>query len=560
MQGGHKAFGGITYPEPAMALAFFDPQPDASELPARFPSPFAHGPPHPLARRAAEALQVRLRGLAVDFDAPDGGKMFGVLVVAAPDGRIGYVSAFSGMLGGMRGATWHVDGFVGPVFDAAARDAVWPAGEAELRDLDARLRELTDGARAAEARAELAAFDATHLRALDELRARHRENRERAARRRADGDGAPELDQESRADAAERRRLLAAHAKVRAPLAARVAALDSERATLAQRRRERSRVYLEQIRETYAIANARGEARTLRELFEPIEPPGGAGDCAAPKLLAHAYRHGLRPLALAELWWGAPPATGGRRAGTYYPACRGKCGPILAHALAGLDAEDPPVFGGERHGPEEPRTVYEDAWLVIVDKPCGMLSVPGRSGALRDSLATRMRARLPDATGPLVVHRLDLDTSGLVLVAKDATTHAALQRLFARREIAKRYVAWLDGVVAGERGTIDLALRVDLDDRPRQLHDPVHGKPALTDWRVLARAGARTRVAFVPRTGRTHQLRVHAAVGLGAPIAGDRLYGDGGDDAPRLLLHAEHLAFTHPHTGERIEVTCPTPF
>jgi tRNA pseudouridine32 synthase/23S rRNA pseudouridine746 synthase len=176
-----------------------------------------------------------------------------------------------------------------------------------------------------------------------------------------------------------------------------------------------------------------------------------------------------------------------------------------------------------------------------------------------DSVLARLRARYPHATGPLLVHRLDLDTSGLLVAALDERTHAALQRQFAHREVHKRYVAWVEGLVRGERGTIDLPMRVDLADRPRQIHDPVHGKAAVTDWQVLERGGTRTRVALLPRTGRTHQLRVHSAhpLGLGAPIVGDRLYGH---EDVRLHLHAEALAFLHPHTGRRVSFERPAPF
>jgi tRNA pseudouridine32 synthase/23S rRNA pseudouridine746 synthase len=203
--------------------------------------------------------------------------------------------------------------------------------------------------------------------------------------------------------------------------------------------------------------------------------------------------------------------------------------------------------------------VFEDQWIVVVDKPCGLLSVPGRDPAVTDSVLARLRIRYPHATGPLLVHRLDLDTSGLLVAALDARTHAALQRQFTRREVRKRYVAWIAGHVRGERGTIDLPMRVDVNDRPRQIHDPVHGKSAVTGWHVLGRSGERTRVAFFPVTGRTHQLRVHAAHprGLGAPIAGDRLYGHGDG---RLYLHAESLAFVHPHTGRQVVVERPAPF
>jgi tRNA pseudouridine32 synthase / 23S rRNA pseudouridine746 synthase len=329
-----------------------------------------------------------------------------------------------------------------------------------------------------------------------------------------------------------------------------------------------SRTLLPRIHATYVLPNARGEVRPLRDLFrtehtglQDKEPPGGAGDCAAPKLLAYAYRHGLRPIALAEQWIGAAPATDGRIDGVFYPACRGKCGPILAHMLSGIDVEPAPQFGGGPIAPDEPRTLFEDEWLVIVDKPVGLLSIPGRGGALRDCVVARLRARYPGATGPIVVHRLDLDTSGVLLAAKDPATHKALQRLFAIREVEKHYVALLDGELAGERGTIELPLRVDVDDRPRQIVDPVHGKPAITEWRILAREAGRTRVALTPRTGRAHQLRVHMAVGLGIPIVGDRLYGrpDGGE-AGRLLLHAEAIGFVHPHTGRPISATRSAPF
>ena len=542
-----------------MALVtYFDPQPRASELPDHVPSPFAQVPPHALAVRAIDELRAHVRGLDGLLAAPGGGKMFGVLVVAALDGRIGYLRAFSGMLGG----SWHVDGFVGPVFDFAARDAVWPAGEAELATIDARLGELERAA--APVRLELAAVDARYAGELAAQRELHAANRgaRHASRLGAGPDVRHALDQQSRGDTAEKKRLVARHSGEREPLAARLHGLDVERGSLEQLRTERSRVFLQQIHETYVLANARGDRRQLRALFAPEAPPGGAGDCAAPKLLAHAYRERLRPLAFAEIWWGAPPITGGRHADTFYPACRGKCGPILAHMLDGLDAEPPPVFGATRIADDEPRALFDDAWLVIVDKPCGLLSVPGRSGQLRDSVLSRLRRRYPEATGPLLVHRLDLDTSGLLLAAKDLQTHGSLQALFARRSIDKRYVAWLDGIVDGDHGIIELALRVDLDDRPRQIHDPIHGKAAITEWRVLERTATRTKVALHPRTGRTHQLRVHAAhpLGLDAPIVGDRLYSRTGGDEPRLLLHAESLGFLHPHTGEHLELELPAPF
>ncbi|MEP6763563.1 MAG: RluA family pseudouridine synthase [Gemmatimonadaceae bacterium] len=450
---------------------------------------------HPLARRSAMALMDTLQShhaLPWRLHEPGNGKMFGVLVVAAADGTIGYLRGFSGMVNGQ----WEIDGWAPPAFDRQTRDRVWIPGEAEMLEFAAR-------------RATLIASLPDHADAADAFR------------------------------------------------------LNAAVRTLDETRTARSRVLMAEIQDSYHFLNARGETRSVRELFAPAEPPGGAGDCAAPKLLADAYRLGLKPLALAEFWWGAPSTTGDRRAGVFYAACRGKCLPILTHMLDGLPVDPPPFFGSAAIDFTEPAVVYEDEQLFVVNKPSGLLTVPGRGASLQDCVVTRLRVRYPDATGPLVVHRLDLDTSGLLLCAKDLSTAKALQRLFSLREIDKHYVAWLDGIVAVDHGHITLPIRVDVDDRPRNIHDPVFGKPADTEWRVISREHGRTRVRFTPHSGRSHQLRVHAAhpEGLDAPIVGDRLYGRTapGDDE-RLLLHAERLAFVHPVTGVSLVVEQPAPF
>jgi tRNA pseudouridine32 synthase/23S rRNA pseudouridine746 synthase len=541
-------------------------------LPARMPSPF--GEPHAVARHAASHLRRELdAGLARDLGLAGDGKMFGVLVVRDRDGRLGFMKAFSGMVRG----TWLVEGFVPPAFDLEARDQFWPAGEQQLDALAAEIGAVES--RIAPLQTMLAALAARHEAELVETRARHRANREarRDQRARISCEAEPEharissdsepqptsdslhaLDQLSRRDAAERRRLDARHADERAAIEARLAPLLAERAKLDTDRTMRSRALHARIFATYSLPNARGEIRSLDAIFAPAMPPGGAGDCAAPKLLAYAYRHALQPIALAEFWIGAPPAACGRSDGQFYPACRGKCGPVLAHMLDGIDVEPAPVFGGDAIDAREPITLFEDRWLAIVVKPVGLLSVPGK-GALVDSVQTRLRDRYPGATGPLIVHRLDLDTSGVLLAAKDLATYAALQRQFAARAIEKRYIAWLDGDVRGDGGVIELPLRVDLDDRPRQIVDEKYGKSAMTAWRVLDRAGGLTRVALEPRTGRAHQLRVHAAHprGIGVPIVGDRLYGR---PDTRLLLHAEAIGFVHPHTHEHLVRDSVAPF
>lgn len=460
-------------PPPAV-VTYFEPRPAPDEVPGRLASPFAPGPPPPLARRAAEALQrhLRLGDVAPGFDpgvldVPGGGKMFGVLVVATEEGCIGYLRGFSGMLGGR----WHVEGFAPPLFDPVARDAFWPGGQAELRTLELR------------------------------------------------------------------------HADPRAS--------DAGRAEVEHLRAERSRQLWRQLTDSYVLPNARGERQSLAALFEPEAPPGGAGDCAAPKLLGWAYAHRLRPLALAEFWWGAPPLQGERRAGAYYPACQAKCGRVLPYMLEGLEVEPAP-------SPtlEAPRVVFEDAWLLVVDKPPGLPCAPGRHAPRRDSVLVRLRR---EASTLLVVHALDAESSGLLLLAKDSETQAALRRQLARREADLRYTAWVEGSVTGDHGVIELPLRSDLDERLRHRVDPVHGRRAVSEWRVTRRTDTRTRVVLRPRTRHAHQPRVHAAhpLGLGAAIVGDALYGHGG---ARLLLHAEALTLTHPRTGARLDFESPAPF
>ncbi len=493
----------------------------------RFPTPFDRSAVHPLARRAAMELIDTLQSHhahAWRLHDPGNGKMFGVLVVAAPDGSVGYLRGFSGMVDGQ----WEIDGWVPPTFDRSVRDKVWIPGETEMLNFAARRATLLA---AMSVRADADTHTHAHTNAHTHTDAHAHTDAHTVAN--------------TAADTAETRRI------------------TTQLRTLDETRTARSRTLMRQIQDSYHFLSARGDVRSLRALFAPAEPPGGAGDCAAPKLLAHAYLLGLRPLALAEFWWGAPSPTGDRRAGVFYAACRGKCLPILTHMLDGLPVDPPPLFGSAAIDPAEPAVVYEDEQLLVVNKPHGLLTVPGRSALLHDSVVTRLRVRYPHATGPLVVHRLDLDTSGVLLVAKDRDTASALQRLFSLRAIDKQYVAWLNGHVAADHGHITLPMRVDIDDRPRQIHDPVHGKPTHTEWRVIEREHGRTRVRFAPRTGRTHQLRVHAAhaQGLDAPIVGDRLYGrTAPHDDERLHLHAERLAFVHPTTGAALVVEQPAPF
>lgn len=339
-------------------------------------------------------------------------------------------------------------------------------------------------------------------------------------------------------------------------------ARGSTRASLEAEQQAISRALLPKLQATYELSNARGETRGLEALFDPRPIPGGAGDCAAPKLLQHAYRLGARPVALAEFWWGDATPAGGRHHGVFYPACRGRCAKILPFMLEGVECEPPPEYGNHGVLDDAPATIFEDDDLWIVDKPSGLLSIPGRGNALRDCVQARLqqRAGLEDPSWPRLVHRLDQATSGLLIAAKNKSTYVGIQQQFSRRTVHKRYEALVHGPVDGE-GLIDLPLGPDLDDRPRQIHDPVHGKPALTRWASLGNEGEQARIAFWPQTGRTHQLRVHAShsLGLGAPMLGDPLYGFP-DEAPRLMLHAAELQFVHPRGGQALQFAAAVPF
>jgi tRNA pseudouridine32 synthase/23S rRNA pseudouridine746 synthase len=318
---------------------------------------------------------------------------------------------------------------------------------------------------------------------------------------------------------------------------------------LKDERKAKSAALQQKLFQQYSFLNQNGETKSLGAIFDN-NPPASAGECAAPKLLHHAFQHQLQPIALAEFWWGQSPKSEIRKHGHFYPACTGKCKPILAHMLVGLNVDDNPLLQNPAEN-KELTFLYDDAYLSVVHKPAEFLSVPGK--AIRDSVYTRYQARFPEATGPLIVHRLDMSTSGILLLAKSTEVYLQLQAQFMKRTVQKRYMALLNGTIDQDRGVINLPLRVDLDNRPNQLVCYQHGKPAKTLWEVVERREHTTLVHFYPITGRTHQLRVHAAhtEGLNAPIVGDDLYGTKAD---RLYLHAERIRFWHPVLGKEMEV------
>ena len=327
---------------------------------------------------------------------------------------------------------------------------------------------------------------------------------------------------------------------------------------------EHSRELQQWLFSQYLVRNGRGEVRSIQDIFSErgLVPPGGTGDCAAPKLLQYALTHNLEPLRIGEFWYGASPMHEVRRQGAFYPACTGKCGPLLGFMLQGLDVEPNPLESDAHWQLDEPLVLFEDASLIVADKPSGMLAVPGRESS-RISLQNWLENH---CGGPvLACHRLDMDTSGVMVFAREVTTQAALQRQFEGREVSKAYLARLCPCPSGEsvqlkvgdKGKIVLPLAPDWDDRPRQKVDEDEGRAAATGYEVLRTlSDGCIDVRLLPYTGRTHQLRVHCAhpLGLGRPILGDRLYGGivDGCDCDRLMLHASMLSLRHPVTGERL--------
>lgn len=521
-------------------------------LPEKFTYPF-HYTPHPLCVRAATEVQQYLSAQSQWEEELQQGKMFGVLIVRTQTGDTAYLAAFSGILAGSNVHPF----FVPPVYDLLQPQGFFKVEEENISAINTRIEELQNDAnymdllrqikeKTLQSRQELTVAKAA-LKAAKEAREKRRRTGE------PDEAELAAMIRESQWGKAELKRLERSWKEQIAPLQTGANAFARQIEELKAERKTRSAALQRKLFEQFRMLNARGEVKDLCTLFEQTVqkvPPAGAGECAAPKLLQYAYLNHLKPIAMAEFWWGNSPKAEIRHHGYYYPACKGKCEPILAHMLQGLEVDENPLLKETHH--ETPlETMYEDDYLLVVNKPAGMLSVPGKGEA--DSVYNRIKTRYPQATGPLVVHRLDMATSGLLLIAKTKETHQNLQAQFKNRCIKKRYIALLDGRTDSEEGIIELPLRLDPLNRPRQVADREHGKPAITRYRVLKYTENKTLVAFYPLTGRTHQLRVHAAhpEGLHCPIVGDELYGR---KAERLCLHAESLEFTHPVTGETVVV------
>lgn len=546
-------------------ITWFPKPPAAEDIPAVIPSPFATSP-HPLAAQAALMLQQRLTTQGFvnrDFHAIGGGKMFGVLVVRDQHTRIGFIASFSGMMNG----NWLHEGFVPPLFDQAALNRFTPAARAELEALAQQQQEAETRLQQSPLTQQILALQQQRDRQLAELKLRHKAARAERKQQRLALAGAPATERERRmAELA-----LASQRHKRESINATNLwreTLQGPQQQLTELTQEIARIratYAEKLRQlhkdtfaTYRLHNRMDESQIISTFFAEGMPPAGAGDCAAPKLIHYAVQHRLQPLALAEFWWGASPAAGIRHHGHFYPACRGKCRPILPFMLRGLELEPHPDFA-QAIDAHEPQTVYEDEYLLVINKPAGLMSTPGKH--IKDSVQTRLLQRYPQHPELKLVHRLDMGTSGLLLVAKTLPANKRLQRQFVQRSVEKQYEALLSKPLSDQpsEGEIDLPLRTDYEDTPRQMVCLDSGKPALTRWKIIGRERDATRICFYPHTGRTHQLRIHAAHrdGLNAAIVGDELYGLPGE---RMMLHARRLCFTHPFSRERMAFEAPAPF
>ena len=488
------------------------------------------------------------------------GKMFGVLVVGDGNGVRGYLAAYSGQILGR----YDWQGFVPPIYDLTSPDGEFKRKEAEISSINLRVEALDSGKRLTDIRQAISDMEEERQRAVAEFRQRMAEAKQQRDERRKQGGLTDEekaaMTHESQYMKAELRRMMHTFDERMKPLTEEKAAIENEAATLKAERKTMSDNLQRWLFDQYHVLNARGESRTVTEIFNAYAhclPPSGTGECCAPKLLQYAYTHHLRPLCMAEFWYGAPPRMELRRHGCFYPVCSSKCKPLMAHMLIGLDVDPDPLADSDVERRID--IVYEDDSLVVVNKPSGMLSVPGKDSAV--SVFSEARRMFPDAKGPLIVHRLDMDTSGLMVITKTKEAHKSLQEQFLRHEIRKTYVALLDGLLPSgmpRRGTIALPLRPDIADRPRQMVDYQHGKRAVTSYEVIREQRGKTLIALHPMTGRTHQLRIHCAHpdGLNTPIVGDRLYGK---TSLRLCLHAWRITFRHPVSGKQVHFSTPKP-
>ncbi|KOS07525.1 pseudouridine synthase [Flavobacterium akiainvivens] len=545
-------------------IYFTDDERTGIALPEKFTFPFYYEP-HPLSVVAAGKLKHYLEtqtgfdhnfGLDKDAEGLAIGKMFGVLIVQDNQGKTGYLCAFSGKLADSN----HHPMFVPPVFDMLVEDSFFLKEQYILNDINQQVKDIESDDKYIALKAEYEQLAKQSEKEINDFKKYLKTNKQDRKKQRQE-----QKEILSEADYATFEALMIKHSlhdkhrfnvlykdwedKLNT-LHTNMAHFDNRVEQLKQERKEKSNALQQQLFEQYSFLNQSGQTKSLHAIFSETvfgRPPSAAGECATPKLLQYAFLNNLIPLAMAEFWWGASPKSEIRLHGQFYPACTGKCKPILAHMLQGITLDDDPLLINPGEG-KELDIIYEDDYFVVVNKPNDLLSVPGIN--ISDSVYTRLKFAFKDIE-PLIIHRLDMATSGLLVVAKTKEAHKDIQRQFLKRAVTKRYTALLSKIVEGE-GEINLPLRVDLDDRPRQVVCFEYGKKALTKWKAIEHINGTTKIHFWPLTGRTHQLRMHAAheMGLNAPIVGDDLYGT---SAERLYLHAAYLEFVHPITKQLMQ-------
>ena len=506
-------------------------------LPEHFNDPFRYRP-HPLVQKAAKTVLEKIADLGIEE-----GKMLGVLIVRDKDDNLGYLAGFSGSIGNRS----HIEGFVPPIYDLLIPDGHFKKGEAELNSINQEISELCRSEKLSSLKQELSESESSKEDEITKMKGRiaaSKEQRDNIRSETEDPELLADLIKESQYQKAELRRIRMRWEEKIDSIKNEIRKFEDRIHILKKKRTKMSEELQDWIFRQYKVYNAAGEESTVSEIFaeEGLVPPGGTGDCAAPKLLNHAYRNGMTPVAMGEFWYGPSPKTAVHTHGHFYPSCTSKCGPLLKFMLKGLE-----ISSELRSTPKDlPVIIYEDDEIILAEKPSGMPSVPGLDGS----------TSLQDHLEAIAVHRLDMDTSGIMIFARNERAASCIRAQFEKHEIEKTYKARLSASETDcsdilKSGEISLPLSPDYDERPRQKVDLINGKEAITFFTRENTENA-TDIIFHPITGRTHQLRVHSAhtLGLGHPIAGDLLYG--GEPAPRLCLHALSITFTHPATGERM--------
>jgi tRNA pseudouridine32 synthase/23S rRNA pseudouridine746 synthase len=534
------------------------------QLPSKFTFPFYYEP-HLIAKIAVTEIQNYLES-QTDFKHNFGldstqndlpiGKMFGVLVVQNKQKEIGYLAAFSGKLADKSLPKM----FVPPVFNMRTEGSFYIKGETEIDEINLELGQLEQNEKYLSLKKSVNELRNTIADNLENQRKKMKLAKvDRKLRKKNATSILSDLEfkilteklmQESYNDQFLYKELVEYYDVKIDKSSKELISFEDKITALKKERKEKSNYLQQTLFSKYAFLNQQKELKNLLDIFDnpAIKPPAGSGECSAPKLLQFAFNNDLKPISMAEFWWGISPNSAIRKHKNYYPACQGRCKPILTHMLQGIKMDNNLLLENLAKK-QELKIIYEDDVLIAVHKPTELLSVPGKE--ISDSVYTRIKEKYPTATGPLIVHRLDMSTSGILLLTKTKEANKVLQNQFINRTVKKRYIALLDGYLPQNKGTIKLPLRVDLDDRPKQLVDFKYGKNAETNWEVIQRENGKTRVYFYPITGRTHQLRVHAAHkdGLNSAIIGDDLYGT---KTNRLHLHAEFIEFSHPSTNEKM--------